>query len=265
MTVGHLHTRTLGDGPPVMWLHGYTMDSSTWSDLWSQLPGWRHIGIDLPGHGGSAPLEPGTTLPELAAAIAGVVRSHEARRLVALSFGTMVALQLAMDEPALISELILAAPALGGGETEPGADHRYLELMQLYAAGAPAAALTDTWMSSPPDIFRGTETRPVLRFKLRQLILRHRWTELGDGTMRTLTDCPQNAVQLARLQARLHVLVGDQDMPVTRAVARQLRDTVPRAHLSEMPGTGHLCLLEDPAAAADLIRQRLGAGIDQAN
>jgi 3-oxoadipate enol-lactonase len=265
MSLGPLHTRSVGEGEAVIWLHGYTMDSSTWSELWSLLPGWRHVGVDLAGHGGSAALEPGTTLPQLAAGVAEIVQRHSARRLVALSFGTMVALQLAIDHPTLIQRLVLAAPALGDGETEPGADHRYLELMRLYESGASAAELADTWMRSPPDIFRGTETHPLLRFTLRRLILRHRWTELGDGAMRLLTDHPQTDREIAGIRARLQVVVGGQDMPVTRAVAERLRMTVPGARLDVMTGAGHLCLLEEPATAAALIQGQLAAGADQAN
>ena len=42
---------SVGDGPAVVWIDGYTMDSTSWSELWGLLPGWRHLGIDLPGHG----------------------------------------------------------------------------------------------------------------------------------------------------------------------------------------------------------------------
>jgi pimeloyl-ACP methyl ester carboxylesterase len=37
----------------VLWIHGYSIDSTTWAELWSLLPGWSHYGIDLPDHGAS--------------------------------------------------------------------------------------------------------------------------------------------------------------------------------------------------------------------
>jgi 3-oxoadipate enol-lactonase len=261
----NLATRVQGEGPAVIWLHGYTMQSSLWSELWSLLPGWRHVGVDLPGHGGSPPLETGTTLPDLAADIARVATQHESSRMVALSFGTMVALQVAIDHPALIGQLVLAAPALAGGGSEPGADARYIELIRLYREGASGAELVDTWMRSPPDIFEGTQTRPVLRFRLRQTILRHRWTELATGAMAGLTRHPQTTEQLAALRTQLCVLVGDQDMPLTREVSIRLADTAPGAERVVLPGVGHLCLLEDPARAAPLIHQHLLGGPDHAS
>src|SRR4029077_8416311 len=61
-----LGTRSTGSGPTVLWIHGYTLDSSLWADLWQRLPGYRHIGVDLPGHGSSGPVPAGLTLPALA-------------------------------------------------------------------------------------------------------------------------------------------------------------------------------------------------------
>ena len=42
-----------GSADKVLWVHGYTMDSSLWQPLWDELPGWHHFGIDLPFHGTS--------------------------------------------------------------------------------------------------------------------------------------------------------------------------------------------------------------------
>ena len=255
----NLATRVQGEGPAVIWLHGYTMQSALWSELWSLLPGWRHVGIDLPGHGGSPSLETGTTLPISPPMSRGSPRAWVEPDGRA-PFGTMVALQTAIDHPGLIGQLVLAAPALAGGGSEPGADARYLEVIRLYREGASGAELVDTWMQSPPDIFEGTQTRPVLRFRLRQTILRHRWTELATGAMEGLTRHPQTTEQLAALSAQLCVLVGDQDMPLTREVSIRLADTAPGAERVVLPGVGHLCLLEDPARAAPLIHQHLLGG-----
>jgi pimeloyl-ACP methyl ester carboxylesterase len=36
-----LRFQEAGRGPAVLWIHGYTMDSSVWAELWERLPGWR--------------------------------------------------------------------------------------------------------------------------------------------------------------------------------------------------------------------------------
>ena len=103
-----IHVQATGYGPAVLWIHGYTMDSTLWHPLWDLLRGFRHIGIDLPGHGRSGPLSQDDTLPALAARIAEIARAEHAHGVVALSFGSCVALQLATAYPHLVSRLAVA-------------------------------------------------------------------------------------------------------------------------------------------------------------
>src|ERR1700724_1827317 len=112
----------------VLWFHGFTMDSSLWRPLWQLLPGFRHIGVDLPGHGRSGPLRAGGTLPDLAARLAQVAEQQRARAVVALSFGSCVALQLAMAWPRLIDRLAIGAPTIAGAPAAAGTAPRNAEL-----------------------------------------------------------------------------------------------------------------------------------------
>src|SRR4051794_36716306 len=121
-----------GSGEPVPWIHGYTLDSSSWLPLWSLLPDWQHIGVDLPGHGSSVPLGPSESLPSLARRIAAIAFRHRVRHCVALSFGTRVAIQLAIEYPEAFDTIVLGAPALGGGPEEPDVAARYNELTAMY-------------------------------------------------------------------------------------------------------------------------------------
>jgi 3-oxoadipate enol-lactonase len=258
---GPLATRAAGSGPAVLWLHGYTMDSSLWEPLWERLPGWRHIGVDLPGHGASAPWEPGASLADTAARVAEVAREHDARRMVALSFGSSVALQLAMDRPELLSHLVLGAPTIAGAPNEPGTGRRYAQLSALYLMAGAGEHLTRLWMSSPPDIFRGTEAHPELRAGIRAVVDRHRWSELGNGALRAMSESVHTDDGLSRITADTLVTVGDQDMPAFTAAAARLSRALPRCEVAEMVGTGHLCLLEAPDAAAALIGRQLGPAV----
>ena len=67
-----LAARVQGEGTKVLWLHGYTLDSSSWREMWRRLPGFCHVGLDLPGHGGSAPVGPHDNLHVLARRVADV-------------------------------------------------------------------------------------------------------------------------------------------------------------------------------------------------
>ncbi len=246
-----------GDGPAVLWLHGYTMDSTVWQRLWQLLPGWRHVGVDLPGHGGSDPLAPGTTLTDVAAEVAEVARREQAERVVALSFGSCIALQLAADAPELVRSLVVAAPTVAGAPPEPGTGDRYRELAMLMLSGAAPEQVADRWMTSPPDIFRGTEEHPQLRASLREVIGRHSWAELRTGAMAGLARQVHTDEVLRRITADTLVVIGDADMPTFVDNADRLAATLDRCTVHPMERAGHLCLLERPDAIAPALAAHL--------
>jgi pimeloyl-ACP methyl ester carboxylesterase len=252
--------RESGDrGPAVVWVHGYTMDSSVWDELWSLLPGWHHVGVDLPGHGRSRPLAPGERMRDLGRQVAGVCARHGARHLVGLSFGSTVALQAAIEAPGALSSLVLGAPAVAGAGTDPAAEVRYAQLAQLYARFGPGPHMTTLWMSSPPDIFRGLRQHPRRWERLRTVIDRHRWQELTDGAMRSLAEHVQSPAELARIEAGTLVLLGAADMPAFRRSAAVVSRCVARCRAVEVAGAGHLCLLERPEVVAPVIAGHLRA------
>src|SRR5438045_228866 len=96
---GLLARSVSGPGPRVLWIHGYTMSSEIWEDLWLRLPKWSHIGIDLPGHGASRPPREPQTLPELARMLGCMAAEQRVEHVVGLSFGAIVALQIAIELP----------------------------------------------------------------------------------------------------------------------------------------------------------------------
>jgi 2-succinyl-6-hydroxy-2,4-cyclohexadiene-1-carboxylate synthase len=248
--------RILGDGERVMWLHGYTLDSTVWTDLWAQLRGWGHVGVDLPGHGGSAAV-PGLTLPELAGRLAALAREQGVRHVVAMSFGTFAGLELALRGEPWLRSVTLAGPAIAGGPAEAAAAERYEELMDLHAREGPGPHLRELWMRSPPDIFLEASRRPQLWDRLTGVVGAHRWSELGDGGMRAVDLHVQPPEALRRIRTRMLVLVGEHELAAHLRCAAILRATVPGCRVLQVPAAGHLPLLEEPAASATAIRPHL--------
>jgi pimeloyl-ACP methyl ester carboxylesterase len=251
-----LGTRSTGSGPAVLWLHGYTLDSSLWSDLWQLLPGYRHIGVDLPGHGSSEPVPAGLTLPGLAAELARLARAEDARRVVALSFGTIAALQLAIDAPDAVRRLVVGAPGIGGRYAD-GVAERYQQLALLRRVAGPGERMADLWMSSPPDLFRGTERHPMLRRRVKEVVGRHGWAELINGRYRPLAGHVQDLQALGRIAADTLVIIGEEDMPACHENTRTLCRAVPRCRSYPVSAAGHLVLLERPAEVAAVIAEQL--------
>ncbi len=258
---GMVATATRPAGESVLWIHGYTMDSRVWHELWEHLPGWRHLGVDLPGHGRSDPLASGTDLVRLANRLGLFAIDQNVRHLVGLSFGGMIALQIAIEYCDAFASLVLGAPALAGGPQDRYAQARNLELARLYRSHGPSMKLRDLWMTSPPDIFKGVAKNPALWQRLRDIVGDHRWTELADLRMQALTTVRQTEDDLKRVGASTLILIGDEDSEAFKRCAELIRRGIPQCRRVYLEKTGHLTLLEQVASVRPLIDAHLRSAV----
>jgi pimeloyl-ACP methyl ester carboxylesterase len=221
--------------------------------LWSRLPEWSHIGVDLPGHGASLPLSPDDDLPALARYVGRAALDRQVRHITALSFGTLLALQIVIEYPREFRTLTLGAPALGGGPQDAEVGTRYEELSQIYRSQGFTSELRQRWMQSPPNIFKGAESNPELWERLRRIVGRHPWWELGDGSYGRLSNHAQAASALQKVQASTLVLVGDNELAPFKRCAELIRRAIPACRRQYLPAVGHLCMLEAEAEVATLL------------
>ncbi len=245
----------------VAWVHGYTMHSGIWAQVWSALPDREHVGIDLPGHGTQAGMPMPRTLDGWADRVADQLRDSGARDLVGLSFGSAIALQVAARHPELIDRLVLAAPTLSGAPEDREARAKYFLLMMRLRELGPGPALARVWMNDPPPIFRGLRAHPARYAAMEQIVATHPFTELRTGAMRALSQTVQGPDLLASIRCPILLIVGDEDMPQfvenARTIARYAADVTTEVR----PGLGHLPLLEDPAGCAPALAGFLAAPV----
>ncbi len=241
------------DGERVLWIHGYTLNSNIWDELWSHMPSLHHIGLDLPGHGASEPMLVDEDLGRLARRIASFASELGARHLIGLSFGGMVALQVAIEAPDAFDSLILAAPALGGGPFDPEAMTCNTDLIRLYQERGVGPWLSDRWMSCPPNIFKGAAASPELFAKLREVVGSHSWRELNDSTMFALSSYSQPPNKLHTIKASTMILIGENDMEAFKRSATLIKRAIPNCRRIYLPNSGHLCLLESAQTVGKLI------------
>jgi 3-oxoadipate enol-lactonase len=246
-----------GPGSKVLWIHGYTLDSSSWREMWRRLPGWHHIGLDLPAHGDSAPIGPEDDLRQLGSRVIAFCRAQQIRHVVALSFGTLTATQAAIEAPDYFHSMVLGAPTLAGGPSDPEVGATYWRLQQLRARSAPAAEMKSTWMSC--IAWKGVETQPALEEELGALVAAHGWTELDNWAILRLLNPPQNEEDLRRITTPLLVVIGDADLPAFHTCAGILERTVARCERVTLQDTGHLCMLQSPGPSAAAIEAHLRA------
>jgi pyruvate dehydrogenase E2 component (dihydrolipoamide acetyltransferase) len=107
-----------GEGPPIVFVHGFGADLNGWRPLVGRLPdAYSALAIDLPGHGAS-PLADDATLAGLTAAVAATLAEEgvAAAHLVGHSLGGAVAAALAAAPGLRALSLALISPAGLGPE-----------------------------------------------------------------------------------------------------------------------------------------------------
>lgn len=253
---------TEGSGPPLLLLHGPPLDHQMWAPTIPYLVGrFRVVAPDLPGLGGSMPLE-GEQPEQLVRAIAGLVT---ALRMVpcavaGASLGGGVALGLAARYPERVTALV-GVGALGLSwwpESGPARLARSARLapgllglaMQAaprrLARGYLAAALSDTYPADTALVDQAAaEMRSPTsrRTQARMLARLDAWRALGR--------------QLGAVRAPTLLVWGERDQIYGLPAAERLRHAIPGAALATLAGAGHLLSIERPAELAELMRSFL--------
>ncbi len=247
---GTVAAAVTGEGPPVWVFHSLLADAGSCTPLAAALSGSYRVTVpDLPGFGGSAPMEAGLepVADRLAAAI------EEAGGPVAVignGYGSFVALTLALRHPALVSRLVLAGT--GAAFDEPG--RAAFRGMAGAAASKGLAAIADTAMRrlfSPAF----QQANPTLLAERRERFL------ATDPAMFTAACNALASLDISDAVRVLHIPVlvtaGELDEATPPAMARQLAALLPDASFIELPGLAHVPQLQDTPAFVAAVRNAL--------
>ncbi|HET9073011.1 MAG TPA: alpha/beta fold hydrolase [Solirubrobacteraceae bacterium] len=251
----------VGSGAPLVLIHGIATDSRIWTTVVPELArGRRVITVDLPGFGGSAPVGEGFDLDTVAAAIVaglhaeGVTGRYD---LVGHSLGGGVAITLAAAHPDVVRRLVLVAPA-GLRPLPPAvaallAGDRVSRLLagaadMFLAARRGAAPLTDlAWgrrLLLGLAVADGAQVPPAVA---RGLLEASRGSHLSGPALATITSVDLRP-RLGEIAAPLGVIWGVADRTVPIRGLEELLRARPDAEVVRLPGTGHMPMVECPAA-----------------
>ncbi|MER7842817.1 alpha/beta hydrolase [Kitasatospora sp. NPDC096077] len=145
MTRSVLHHTVVGDGTPLVLIHGYTVDHRVLLPLepvFADRPGWRRLYLDLPGHGASPRLSGPTSATALAEAVFDWIDAELGDRpfaVVGQSFGGQLARAVTAryGEQVLGSALLVPVVRWHGERTLP--EETVLERDEELLARLPAA------------------------------------------------------------------------------------------------------------------------------
>jgi pimeloyl-ACP methyl ester carboxylesterase len=240
-----------GRGEPLLLITGFTISSAVFEpvlDLYTQR--FECIVYDNRGSGrSSAPLL--TSMPELAADAAGLLRALEldSAHVYGLSMGGMIAQELAIRFPERVRGLVL-------GGTTPGGPRAVLptaaELAALGGAIARKRSLAGALFS--PEFRR---EHPERVRALLPYFAQHRATPRGAWAHWWATVYHDTMSRLGRIQAPTLVLHGGADTMAPLANARLLAERIPDAELKVIAGAGHAFALERPQESYDALTEWL--------
>jgi pimeloyl-ACP methyl ester carboxylesterase len=262
-----VNTIELGEGPPLVFVHGL---SGSWQNWLEQLPvlADRHrvLAMDLPGFGHSP-------MPHEEISIAGYARlldrllgerGIDAAAVVGNSMGGFIAAELAIGFPQRVERLVLVSAAGLSTHNDPRTVHAmpaFRRLERITAAGA-------AWMAAKSDTVM---RRARLREATLKLVVRHpgrlpaplaaeQLRGAGKpGFMQALDAVIGYDVRdrLPEIACPTLIVWGDSDRLISVSDADVFEQLIPDSRKVVFEDTGHMAMLERPAAFNALLEDFL--------
>jgi pimeloyl-ACP methyl ester carboxylesterase len=242
--------RDEGTGPPIVLLHGWTLDLEIWEPQVEDLQqSFRLIRCDRRGFG----LSSGT--PDLQADATDVLSLCEHLDLgsfdcVGMSQSTRVVLSMARMRPRQLRRVVLdGPPGLLGSRNPATPDLDYVALRKL-ARRSGMEAFRREWRQHP---LTALATQDPARHELLQRILRR---YPGHDLLSDADRAPQaDGPVLEVIQQPAMILNGMLDIPARLLAGAALAAALPRCEHVIIPGARHLANLDNPAAYNSQLRR----------
>ncbi|OAF11117.1 alpha/beta fold hydrolase [Bradyrhizobium neotropicale] len=253
-------------GTPVVLFHG----TAAWSELWRATTdalaaaGYHVIALDLPPSGFSD--RPGSyTRQDQAERVNDVLARLDAQPaiIVGHSFGAGAATELVLHFPERVRALVLVDAALGLMATPSDApallQPKWLrEILVSLTVTNPFA----TKMLLKSLIAKKERARPeYVEILQRPLTRQNSTSDVADwlyyfaGSDRGAESADRSAYP--RLKRPVAILWGEMDTVTPLEQARDLNALLPQAHLTLLPGLGHIPQIEDPQTFNDALLKAL--------
>lgn len=256
-----LHHEIIGDGTPLLILHGILMDHRYMKEVlepvFEKAPGWRRIYVDMPGHGQSPPRDGINSQDDLLSAVLEFVNAvlpDQRFAILGLSRGSYIARGIIQMRP---DAVIGAALILPGGN--PGSDPARLpshEILEADPSIRPELAESELWSF---DAFSVVQRRDIVETRRRvSAPARALWSAEQDARvvkafeLTCLTETEPRIFNGPSL-----IVAGRQDSWSGYLDAMELMPLFARATLGVLDTAGHGLPLERPDLFQALVRDWL--------
>ncbi len=243
------------DTEPLLWLPGFAISANAWQPVEHHYAGaFDCIAFDNRATGRSGPSRRMISIPQLAGDAVGVLDALgiESAHVYGISYGGMVAQEMAIRFPDRVRGLVL-------GGTTPGGPRAHLPDVMALADlartmrrssgkyGLAGALFSDRFRQEQPDRAR----------ELAGNLLKHRAPRTGVAAHLLASVYHDTYSRLRLIRSPTLVVHGGDDRMTPLRNARLLVDRIPDAELAVIDGTGHAYLLEKPEESAEVVLEFL--------
>lgn len=252
------HVAESGSGDPLVLLHGFTGSAASWAPVVGRLAKThRVVAIDLIGHGRSA-APPDSVRWGFAPVIEDlreIADQLELLRAVWLgySMGGRLALALSVEQPELVSALVLESASPGIADDTARRQRRSADddLARRIESDGVAAFVAEwerlpLWESQRTLAPAVLERQRAIRLGQSTVGLANSLRGMGQGAQPSYWD------RLEEVSVPALLLVGARDRKFVE-IAGRMNALLPRSTLWIVPDAGHAVHLEQPEVYADLV------------
>lgn len=245
---GGLSGHRTGSGPLMVLIHGVGLRAEAWGAMMPLLADhFTVLAVDMPGHGGSAPVA-GPGLPAYTARFAALLETETPAFVVGHSMGAMIALDLAAQHPARVT-----------GVAALNAIYRRSDAARQ-AVQARAASLATTPNADPAP----TLARWFADLASPEALACRDWLTTCDPkgyatayATFAAADGPTDAA-LTALDVPALFLTGANDANSTPAMAQQMAALAPRGRVLAIADAAHMAPMTHAAPIVTAINQTFG-------
>jgi pimeloyl-ACP methyl ester carboxylesterase len=239
-----LYYEQSGEGPDVVLIHGFSLDTRMWEP---QVPALieqvRITRYDVRGFGRSSAATPQhDAVADLLGLLdhLGIRRAH----IVGMSMGGAIATDFALTHPERTSTLVLIGATVNGFP-HTGFDARFAPLFEAGARGDLPAA-KELWLQD--RFVTPVRDSQSIAATVRTIVMDCPCQQFTDARLLPGAAVPPAFERLEALRVPTLAVVGDADDPDMLAIADAIQLRVPGAGKLLIPDAGHLVNLEQPAA-----------------
>lgn len=245
-----LSVQVRGEGPALLFIHGFPFDHALWQHQLKTFPGWKRIAPDLRGAGESSAPSGEYSIACYADDLIDVMNALDVAAAVVcgLSMGGYVIFELLRRHRSRVRAAILC-DTRAEADSEEGRRGREEMIALAQSGGADAVADKMIPLLLAPET---RSARPDVEADVRAMIRRTPVTGIV-GALRAMRDRVDSTPLLADLRLPVLVIAGESDGITPPETGRAMVEKIKGARFATVAGAAHLPPLEQPFVTTRLV------------